>query len=183
MDLPVKDLLDLWSLVLWQTKWEEQQTKLIELAKSLSIPNFNCICNDELNAQIINLINGGLLNCPLKVLLKQILGHQGLGHTSPTNHNCPINLIVNLNDTDKHVNGHWCLCFIDNEQNIYHSFYGDPIPIEVKKYMIEVDYRLILSSNFQIQELNEDTCGLYCILILILLNDKLKFEDIIISFV
>ena len=49
--------------------------------------------------------------------------------------------------------------------------------------MIEVDYRLILSSNFQIQELNEDTCGLYCILILILLNDKLKFEDIIISFV
>ena len=49
--------------------------------------------------------------------------------------------------------------------------------------MMEVDDRLILYSNFQIQDFNEDTCGLYCILILFLLNDKIKFEDIIISFV
>ena len=63
--------------------------ELIKLAKCLSIPNFNCICNDE-----------------LKVLLKQ-----GLWHTSP---NSRINLIVNLNDSDKNINGHWCVCFIDN---------------------------------------------------------------------
>ena len=124
--------------------------ELIELAKCLSIPNFNCICKDEIT-----------------VLLKH----------SPTN------IIVNLNDSDKNINGHWCLCFIDNEQKIYYSSYGDPIPIEVKQYMMEVDDRLILSSNFQIQNFNEDTCGLYCILILFLLNDKIKFEDIIISFV
>ena len=49
--------------------------------------------------------------------------------------------------------------------------------------MMEVDNRLILYSNFQIQDFNEDTCGLYCILILFLLNEILKFEDIIISFV
>ena len=49
--------------------------------------------------------------------------------------------------------------------------------------MMEVDDRLILSSNFQIHNFNEDTCGLYCILLLFLLNDKIKFEDIIISFV
>ena len=56
--------------------------------------------------------------------------------------------------------------------------------------MMKVDDRLILSSNFQIQDFNEDTCGLYCILILFLLHErtsgpdnKLKFEDIIISFV
>ena len=123
--------------------------ELIELAKCLSISNFNCICKDE-----------------FKSILKQ-------GHT---------NIIVNLNDTDKYVNGHWCLCFIDNEQKIYYSSYGDPIPIEVKQYMMEVDDRLILFSNFQIQDFNEDTCGLYCIVILFLLNDKIKFEDIIISF-
>ena len=64
--------------------------ELIELAKCLSIPNFNCICKDELNARIIN---------PFKGILKQ-------GHT---------NIIVNLNDSYKNVNGHWCLCFIDNE--------------------------------------------------------------------
>ena len=102
--------------------------ELIELAKCLSIPNFNCICKDKLNARIIN---------PFK------------SHT---------NIIVNLNDSDKNVNGHWCLCFIDNEQKNYYSSQGDPIPIEVKQYMMEVDNRLILSSNFQIQDFNEDTC-------------------------
>ena len=72
---------------------------------------------------------------------------------------------------------------MDSKQKIYYSSYGDPIPVEGKKFMVEVDDRLTLSSNFQIQNFNEDTCGLYCILILFLLNDKLKFEDIIISFV
>ena len=148
---------------------ETTNIELIELANCLLIPNFNCICKDELNARIINPINGGLLNNPLnkriinpiKVLLKQGLGHQGLGHTRPTSPNSPTNIIVNLNDSDKNVNGHWCLCFIDNEQKIYYSSYGYPIPIEVKQYMMEIDDRLILSSNFQIQDLNEDTCGLY----------------------
>ena len=114
--------------------------ELIELAKCLSIPNFNCICKDELNARIIN---------PIKVLLK----------------NSSTNITVNLNDSDKNVNGHWCLCLIDNEHKLYYSSYGDLIPNQVKQYMMEVDDRLILSSNFQIQDFNEDTCGLYCILI------------------
>ena len=107
--------------------------ELIELAKCLSISNFNCICKDE-----------------FKSILKQ-------NYT---------NIIVNINDSDKNINGHWCLCFIDNEQKIYFSSYGDPIPIEVKQYMMELDDRLILASNFQIQDFNEDTCGFYCILIL-----------------
>ena len=45
---------------------------------------------------------------------------------------------------------------------------------------MKVDVRSILSCNFQIQDFNEDTCGLYCILFLFLLNDKIRFEDIII---
>ena len=49
--------------------------------------------------------------------------------------------------------------------------------------MMKVDDRKILSSNFQIQDFNTDTCGLYCIQILFLLNNKIKFEDIIIGFV
>ena len=65
------------------------------------------------------------------------------------------NIIVNLNDLDKNINGHWCLCFMDSQQNIYYSSYGDPIPLEVKKFMMEVDDRLVLSSNFQIQDFNE----------------------------
>ena len=93
---------------------ETTNIELSELAKCLSIPNFNCICKDELNARIIN---------PIKVLLK----------------NSPTNIIVNLIDSDKNVYGHWCLCFIDTTQNIYYLSYGDPIPIEVKQYMMEVE--------------------------------------------
>ena len=100
--------------------------KLIELAKCLSISNFDCIFKDDIS-----------------VLLKQ-----GLAHTSLTSPNSPTNIIVNLNDSDKNVNGHWCLCFIDNEQQIYYSSYGNPIPIEVKQYIMEVDNKLLLSSNF-----------------------------------
>ena len=49
--------------------------------------------------------------------------------------------------------------------------------------MMNVDDQKILSSNFQIQDFNRDTCGLYCILILFLLNNKIKFEYINIGFV
>ena len=48
---------------------------------------------------------------------------------------------------------------------------------------MKVDDRKILSCNFQIQDFNTETCKLYCILILYLLNNKIKFEDIIIGFV
>ena len=49
--------------------------------------------------------------------------------------------------------------------------------------MMEVNDRLILSSNFKIQNFNKATCGLYCILILFLLTNKIKLKNIIISFV
>ena len=125
--------------------------ELEEIAKDLSIPNFHCICNDEID------------QCPTV--------------------NIPINIIVNLNDSDNNVNGHWCLCFIYDDQKVYYSSFGDPIPNQVKEFMMKVDDRKILYSNFQIQDFNTDTCGLYCILILFLLNNKIKFEDIIIGFV
>ena len=83
----------------------------------------------------------------------------------PTN-NTSINIIVNLNDSDNNVNCHWCLCFINDNQKVYYSSFGDTIPNEVKLWMMKVDDRKIFSSNFQIQDFNTDTCGLYCILIL-----------------
>ena len=46
---------------------------------------------------------------------------------------------------------------------------------------MSVDNRPILSSNIQIQDFNENTCGYYCLLILYLLNEGTKFEDIILS--
>ena len=49
--------------------------------------------------------------------------------------------------------------------------------------MIKVDDRKILSYNFLMQDFITDTCGLNCILIISLLNNNIKFEDIKIGFV
>ena len=72
--------------------------------------------------------------------------------------NIPINIIVNLNDSDNNVNGNWCLSFINDDQKVYYSSFGDPIPNQVKDFMMKVDDRKILSSNFQIQDFNTNTC-------------------------
>ena len=96
--------------------------------------------------------------------------------------NEPCSIIVNLDNSDK-SESHWCLCFIANNQKIYYLSFGDPISIEVKNWINEIDDRETLTSNFQIQDFNKDTCGLYCILILYLLNNGYKFEDIILSLV
>ena len=80
--------------------------------------------------------------------------------------NIHMNIIVNLNDSYNNVNGQWCLSFINDYQNVYYSSFGDPIPNQVKDFMMKVDDQKILFSNFQIQDFNTDTCGLYCILIL-----------------
>ena len=66
---------------------------------------------------------------------------------SPTEH-IPTNIIVNLNDSDNIVNGHWCLSFINDDQKVYYSSFGDPIPNQVKEFIMKVDDRKILCSNF-----------------------------------
>ena len=125
--------------------------QLIALVKDLSIPNFYCICKDEMD------------QCQTE--------------------NIPINIIVNLNDSDNNVNGHWCLSLINDDQKVQCLSFGDPIPNQVEEFMMKVDDRKILITNFQIQDFKSNTCGLYDILILFVLNNKIKFEDIIIGFV
>ena len=58
----------------------------------------------------------------------------------PTEH-IPLNIIVNLNDSDNNVNGDWCLCFINDDPKVYYSSFGDAIPNKVKDFMIKIDYR------------------------------------------
>ena len=81
--------------------------ELIDLANDLTIPNFYCLCKDEMN------------QCPTE--------------------NISINIIVNLNDSDNNVNGHWCLSFINDDQKVCYSLFEDPIPNQVKEFMIKVN--------------------------------------------
>ena len=40
------------------------------------------------------------------------------------------------------------VCFINDDQKVNYSSFGDPIPNEVRLWMMKVDDRKILSSNF-----------------------------------
>ena len=54
-------------------------------------------------------------------------------------------------------------------------FNWDAIPNKVKQYMMNVNDWKILSSNFKIQDFNTDTCELYSILNIVLLNNKIQY--------
>ena len=126
------------------------------------------------NFELIDL--GKILNIPnLKVVCKDEL-------KNIIDYSLPINIIVNLNNSDNNINGHWNLIFIDKNQKIYYSSYGDPIPLDCQEFMMKIDKRPDITSNNQIQSFNSTDCGLYCILILRLLNKNIDFIDIINSF-
>ena len=134
--------------------------ELLDLANDLKIPNFHCLMRDEI----------------LKI----------------DNIELPISIILNLEDSSK-TGQHWTLLFVDsaklhetssnNKEKIYFSSFGDIMPVEVKQFMKKIDNRPILTSDHQIQNFEETTCGLYSILILYLLNNGENFEDIILDLI
>lgn len=93
----------------------------------------------------------------------------------------PISIIVNLEDKTKN-GSHWLLGFADNQQKVAYSSFGDSIPNELQDFLMKIDNRPILTSDFQLQKFNEINCGERCILTLYLLNKGFKFENIILSF-
>ncbi len=133
--------------------------ELEKIAKCLNITNFYCIMKDKLK-------DVNILNFPLNRL---------------SVNTASLNLIINLENSDQN-GSHWVLAYVDNNQKLYYSSFGDPISIEVKNFLYKIDDRPILTSDIQIQDFNESTCGLLCILILYLLNCGQKFEEIILSF-
>ena len=85
-------------------------------------------------------------------------------------------MIINL-ETSKDNGSHWSLLYKDGDNKIYYSTCGDSPPVEVINYL----GKNIYTSDIQIQDFNEDTCGLLAILILYLLDEGNKFEDIILE--
>jgi hypothetical protein len=93
-----------------------------------------------------------------------------------------LNLIVNLNASDRNVNGHWTLAYVDSSQKIFYCPYGSSPPKQVVELLMGVDGRQILTSDIPTQQFGEDTCGERCVLILYLLGKRHRFEDIVLSF-
>ena len=84
--------------------------------------------------------------------------------------------IINL-ETSNDNGSHWICYFVNDKQKIAVSSFGDPIPKELIDYL----GKNIYTSDIQIQEFTEDTCGFISLLILYLLNEDHKFEDIILE--
>ena len=96
----------------------------------------------------------------------------------------PLNLIVGSKNSDESDDyNHWTMCYVDEQQKIFYSSFGDKIPLEIKEFLYKLDDRPILSSDWQIQDWSETSCGMYCILILWLILQDMKFEDIILNLI
>jgi len=85
-------------------------------------------------------------------------------------------IIINLNDSDQ-KGSHFVLCYKDGEKKYFVSSFGDLPPQEVIDYLGENIY----TTDLQIQNFDETTCGLYSLLISYLLNENIPFEDIILD--
>jgi hypothetical protein len=92
----------------------------------------------------------------------------------------PLNIICNLQDSTK-TGSHWTKIYCDDNEKIFYCPFGSNIPKEIKKFLLLIDDRPILTSDLQTQPFDSDQCGPYCLLILYLLNRGLKFEDIILE--
>jgi hypothetical protein len=84
--------------------------------------------------------------------------------------------IVNLENSDQN-GSHWIMFFKCGDSKIAYSSFGDPVTQELVDYLGDNIY----SSDIQIQDFKEKSCGFYCIAILFLLSKGLSFEDIILG--
>ena len=84
--------------------------------------------------------------------------------------------IINL-ETSKDTGSHWTMYYKDEKQKIFYRTFGDSPSNEIVEYLGPNIY----TSDLKSQEFTEDTCGLLCILIIYLLQEGNKFEDIILE--
>lgn len=117
--------------------------ELEDIAARLEIRNFLCVMKDELPAG--------------PAALGRTRGASHAPNTTPID--LPVNIISNLQNSDQR-GSHLCLLFVDDSQKVYYSSFGDPIPNEAIEFLFALDGRPILTSDIQIQDFSEDTCGL-----------------------
>jgi len=83
--------------------------------------------------------------------------------------------IVNMDDDKKGHNGtHWVMMYISSNGSKYFDSFGVPPPHQIYDYMIKP----IEMGNIQIQDLNSDCCGWFCMYFIKELNKGRKFNSI-----
>ena len=86
--------------------------------------------------------------------------------------------ILNLNLSNE-AGSHWTCWFKKNADKYYFNSFGLPPPKELIDYLGSP----VLYSTFQLQDLNEQNCGKWCLFILKKLYEGSVYKDLILSLV
>ena len=86
--------------------------------------------------------------------------------------------VLNLNLSNE-SGSHWTCWFKINSDKYYFNSFGLPPPKELIDYLGSP----ILYSTFQLQGMNDQNCGKWCLVILKNLTEGLDYIDLILSFV
>src|SRR5271155_1525977 len=86
--------------------------------------------------------------------------------------------VLNLNLSDE-PGSHWTCWFKMSDKNYYFNSFGLPPPKELVDYLKSP----IIYSTFQLQGMNDQNCGKWCLKILKGLSDGQDYYDLILSFV
>jgi hypothetical protein len=88
-----------------------------------------------------------------------------------------LNFIINMSDSDLGSGTHWCALFIShNLQPFYFDSYGAICPKEVVKYLKQLK-RKIAYSQYAIQDLKSDRCGIFSLAFLLYMNKKHRITE------
>ena len=88
-----------------------------------------------------------------------------------------LNFIINMADSDQGSGTHWCALFIShNLQPFYFDSYGAVPPKEIIKYLKQLK-RKIAYSQYAIQDLKSDRCGIFSLAFLLYMNKRHKSQE------
>lgn len=88
-----------------------------------------------------------------------------------------LNFIINMSDSNSGTGSHWVSLFIShNLQPFYFDSYGAICPKEIIKYLKPLK-RKIAYSQFAIQDLKSDRCGIFSLAFLLYMNKRHKAQE------
>jgi hypothetical protein len=88
-----------------------------------------------------------------------------------------LNFIINMSDSDLGSGTHWTALYIShNLQPFYFDSYGAICPKEIIKYLKPLK-RKIAYSQFAIQDLKSDRCGIFSLAFLLYMNKKHRINE------
>lgn len=88
-----------------------------------------------------------------------------------------LNFIINMSDSNIGQGSHWVGLFIShNLQPFYFDSYGAVPPKEIIKYLKQLK-RKIAYSQFAIQDLKSDRCGIFSLAFLLYMNKRHKSQE------